>query len=155
MNKLLIKTIHENAKIPTYAHPTDAGLDLHTIEDTIIEPFSATAIRTGLEIALPQGTEGQIRPRSGNSLNGVNCYLPYEEIECKMYIQVTLGTVDENFRGEIKIITFNPYDIPVTVPKGTKLAQMVINKVERPVIELVNELDETDRGTNGFGSTGA
>ena len=79
----------------------------------------------------------------------------YEEIECKMYIQVVLGTVDENFRGEIKIITFNPYDTPVTVPKDTKLAQMVINKVERPTIEIVEELDETDRGNNGFGSTGA
>ena len=155
MNKLLIKPIHKDAIVPCYAHPTDAGADLFSIEDTTIEPMTATAIRTGLEIALPQGTEGQIRPRSGNSLNGVNCYLPYEEIECKMYIQVVLGTVDENFRGEIKIITFNPYDIPVTVPKGTKLAQMVINKVERPTIEIVEELDKTDRGNNGFGSTGA
>ena len=155
MNKLLIKPIHKDAIIPFYAHSNDAGLDLFIIEDTTIEPMRATAIRTGLQIALPKGTEGQIRPRSGNSLNGVNCYLPYEEIECKMYIQVVLGTVDENFRGEIKIITFNPYDTPVTVPKGTKLAQMVINKVERPTIEIVEELDETDRGNNGFGSTGA
>lgn len=155
MDKLLIKQIHKDAIIPCYAHPTDAGADLLTIEDTTIEPMRATAIRTGLQIALPKGTEGQIRPRSGNSLKGVNCYLPYDEIESSMYIQVVLGTIDEGYNGEIKIITFNPYNTPVIVPKGTKLAQIVINKVERPVIEIVEELAETDRGSNGFGSTGA
>ena len=152
--KLLIKTIHEDAIMPFYAHSTDAGVDLFTVEDTTIEPFTAKAIKTGLTIALPQGTEGQIRPRSGNSLKGVPCIVDEEDCVSNMYIQVIIGTVDEQYRGEIGIITFNPYNIPLTVPKGTKLAQMVINKVERPVIELVNELDETDRGTNGFGSTG-
>lgn len=154
MNKLLIKQIHKDAVIPFYAHTTDAGADIYTVEDTLIEPMSATAIKTGLEIALPQGTEGQIRPRSGNSLNGVSCYLPNAAIRSNMYIQVILGTIDENYRGEIKIIVFNPYNIPVVVSKGTKLAQIVVNKVERPHIEVVEELDATDRGSNGFGSTG-
>ena len=71
-----------------------------------------------------------------------------------MYIQVVLGTVDEGYNGEIGIITFNPYNIPLTVPAGTKLAQMVINKVERPTIEIVDELAETDRGSKGYGSSG-
>ena len=154
MNKLLIKTIHEDAVLPAYAHPTDAGLDLHTVEDTTIEPFSAKAVKTGLTIKLPQGTEGQIRPRSGNSLKGIPCIIDEEGNKANMYISVTLGTIDEAYVGEIGIITFNPYDIPVIVPAGTKLAQMVINKVERPVIEIVEKLPETDRGSNGFGSTG-
>ena len=152
--KLLIKTIHEDAIMPHYAKEGDCGLDLFTVEDTTIEPFAAKAIKTGLTIALPQGTEGQIRPRSGNSLKGVPCIVDEEDCVSNMYIQVIIGTVDEQYRGEIGIITFNPYNIPLTVPKGTKLAQMVINKVERPSIEIVDELDETDRGTNGFGSTG-
>lgn len=154
MNKLLIKTIHEDAIIPFYAHNTDAGVDLFTVEDTTIEPFTAKAIKTGLTIALPEGTEGQIRPRSGNSLKGVPCVVDKDGTITNMYIQIAIGTIDEQYRGEVGIITFNPYNIPVTVPKGTKLAQMVINKVERPVIELVDELDETERGANGFGSTG-
>lgn len=152
MNKLLIKTIHEDAKIPFYAHNTDAGLDLFTVEDTLIPSCEARAIKTGLTIALPEGTEGQIRPRSGNSLNGVPCIVDGELK--KKYIQVMIGTIDEAYRGEIGIITYNPTNENVTVPKGTKLAQMVINKVERPTIEIVEELDETDRGSNGFGSTG-
>ena len=154
MNKLLIKTIHEDAIIPFYAHNTDAGVDLFTVEDTTIEPFTAKAIKTGLTIALPEGTEGQIRPRSGNSLKGVPCVVDKDGTITNMYIQIAIGTVDEQYRGEVGIITFNPYNIPITVPKGTKLAQMVINKVERPMIKVVEELDETERGANGFGSTG-
>lgn len=154
MNKLLIKTIHEDAKIPFYAKAGDCGLDLFTTEDVDIMPFTAEAIPTGIQIGLPDDCEGMIRPRSGNSLKGVPCFIDSEEDKVNMYIDVKLGTVDTGFRGEIKIITFNPYNIPVTVPKGTKLAQMVINKVERPTIQIVEELDETDRGSNGFGSTG-
>ena len=152
MNKLLIKTIHNEAKIPFYAKEGDAGLDLFTVEDTLIPSCEARAIKTGLTIALPQGTEGQIRPRSGNSLNGVPCYVG-EELK-KVYVQVAIGTVDFGYRGEIGIITYNPTGNDVIVPAGTKLAQMVINKIERPVIEIVEELTETDRGSNGFGSTG-
>lgn len=145
MKKIVkFKKLNPDAIIPDYAHDGDAGMDLYSIQDDIIEPLSWKLIPTGLACELPQGTEGQVRSKSGIALkNGV-------------FVLNTPGTVDENYRGEIGVILYNlntksPYEIK----KGQKIAQYVINQVEYvETIEITEELSTTDRGEGGFGSSG-
>lgn len=165
-NNLRIKLLNENATMPQRNNPTDSGLDLFASEDVIIEPGETAIVKTGVAIALPSGHEAQIRPRSG--------------ITAKTKLRVQLGTIDEAYRGELGIIVDNisqfitndsydwawsvaGYPIEAKKPcldgsykirKGDKLAQLVIAKYETPQIVQVAELDETDRGANGFGSSG-
>lgn len=158
---LKIKLLNENATLPQYAHETDSGMDLFTSEEMIIPSHKAIAIGTGLAFNIPQGHEIQVRPKSGISLNGCKkCKLfvvsEYGNswIEKPCYISVRLGTVDQGFTGEVKIIVYNEEDYDVLVPQGTKLAQAVLTPIARANIEVVKELNNTDRGGNGFGSTG-
>ena len=127
---------------PTKAHPDDAGYDLYSRIDAVLEPLSGMAIPVGFAMELPSGYEAQIRPRSG--------------LAAKHHITVTNspGTVDANYRGEIKAILYNLGKEPFSIQRGDRIAQMVICKL--PEIELVEatELSETDRNTNGFGSSG-
>ena len=127
---------------PKKAHPDDAGYDLYSRIDAVLEPLSGMAIPVGFAIELPTGYEAQIRPRSG--------------LAAKHHITVTNspGTVDANYRGEIKAILYNLGKEPFSIQRGDRIAQMVICKL--PEIELVEatELSETDRNTNGFGSSG-
>ena len=127
---------------PKKAHPDDAGYDLYSRIDAVLEPLSGMAIPVGFAMELPTGYEAQIRPRSG--------------LAAKHHITVTNspGTVDANYRGEIKAILYNLGKEPFIIQRGDRIAQMVI--CELPEIELVEatELSETDRNTNGFGSTG-
>ncbi len=140
--KLKVKRIVSDAKLPKYAHDGDAGLDLYAAEDTIIMPKERKAISTGIKIALEKGYEAQIRPKSGLALHyGIT-------------ILNTPGTIDAGYRGEIKVILFNASDKPFKIEKGKKIAQMVIKKVEYAEVEEVDDLDNTSRGPNGFGSTG-
>lgn len=140
--KLLIQKINKNAIIPFYAHEGDAGLDLFSVDDIIINPMERKLVHTGIQIQLPSNTEAQIRPRSGLALkNGIT-------------VLNTPGTIDEGYRGEIGIILINLGNEPFEVKKSMKIAQMVIKPVIKPEIEEVNELSETDRGEGGFGSTG-
>ena len=140
--KLKVKRIVPDAKLPKYAHDGDAGLDLYAAEDTIIMPKERKAISTGIKIALEKGYEAQIRPKSGLALHyGIT-------------ILNTPGTIDAGYRGEIKVILFNASDKPFKIEKGKKIAQMVIKKVEYAEVEEVDDLDNTSRGPNGFGSTG-
>ncbi|MBZ9693230.1 MULTISPECIES: dUTP diphosphatase [unclassified Clostridium] len=139
-----VKLINKNAKLPQRGRDGDAGLDLYTCKTVIIKPNETIAIPTGVCIELPYGMEGQIRPRSGISLNGFE----------HNYVRVMLGTIDCNYRGEINIITYNQEDKNVTIPKGTKLAQMIINNVNMENLISVDELSETERGLSGFGSSG-
>lgn len=149
-----VKQLKKDAIIPCYAKEGDAGFDLFTAEDTIIPAKTTVAIKTGLAMEIANGYEMQIRPRSGNSLNGVECYVPHLGIMAKEYVRVILGTVDSGYRGEIGIITDNPNPYVVMVPKGTKLAQGVVNQVETAIFKVVDELSSSSRGENGFGSTG-
>jgi dUTP pyrophosphatase len=157
-----IKRLHPDAVIPQYAHEFDAGFDLVAIEDTIIEPGETKLIRTGLAISLPPGYELQVRPRSGISL--------------RTKLRVVLGTVDAGYRGEIGVIVDNiapkylrerPYicsienaditenfNVTYIIRKGDRIAQGVIKPVEQAHFVEVDELDETERGTGGFGSSG-
>ena len=127
---------------PKKAHPDDAGYDLYSRIDAVLEPLSGMAIPVGFAIELPTGYEAQIRPRSG--------------LAAKHHITVTNspGTVDANYRGEIKAILYNLGKEPFIIQRGDRIAQMVI--CELPEIELVEatELSQTDRNTNGFGSSG-
>jgi dUTP pyrophosphatase len=140
--KLFIKKVCNDAILPQYAHPEDAGMDLYSIEPQIILPGETALVRTGIAIALPPNTEAQVRPRSGlaakNSVTVLN----------------TPGTVDEGYRGEIKVIMINHGKQPFVIEPKMRIAQMVICPVLHPDVILVDELDATARGAGGFGSTG-
>lgn len=143
MKTIKFKKLNPNAIIPDYAHDGDAGMDLYSIQDDVIEPFCWKLIPTGLACILPKGTEGQVRSKSGIALkNGV-------------FVLNTPGTVDENYRGEIGVILYNlNKNQPFVIKKGQKIAQYVINRVEYVKTEEVTELDSTSRGEGGFGSSG-
>lgn len=144
---LKIKKLHPDAIIPSFQYDTDAGMDLCSIEDGCIERnkiFKIKLVHTGLSIALPQGYEAQIRPRSGLALkHGVT-------------VLNSPGTIDEQYRGEIGVILINHGIRAFHFKKGDRIAQMVIKKTETRNIEVVEveDLDDTDRGSGGFGSTG-
>ena len=136
-----VQKIHEDAVIPEYAHVTDAGADIYAIEDMAVKPHTTVLVRTGLKVAIPTGYEIQIRPRSGMSL------------KTTMRIANTPGTIDAGYRGEVCVIMENTGNLTYNISKGDKVAQMVIAPV--PMINWIetNELDNTDRGEGGFGST--
>ena len=134
--------IHPEAVVPSYAHPGDAGMDVSACESAVLRPGERKRIRTGLVMALPPGTEAQMRPRSGLALrHGVT-------------LLNAPGTVDEGYRGEIGVILINHGDTPFEITAGMRIAQMVIAPVARAEVREVAELGGTVRGTAGFGSTG-
>ncbi len=137
------KKLNPDAIIPDYAHAGDAGMDLYSVQDDVIEPLTWKLIPTGLACILPEGTEGQVRSKSGIALkNGV-------------FVLNTPGTVDENYRGEIGVVLYNlNTKEPFVIKKGQKIAQYVINAIEYVDTVEVEELDSTCRGEGGFGSTG-
>ena len=140
-----IKIVNKgNQPLPEYATPQSAGVDLRANIDEPVElkPLSRALIPTGLHIALPEGYEAQIRPRSGLAIKkGITCLN-------------TPGTIDADYRGDIGVILINLSAETFIVNPGERIAQMVINKFEQAEFELVEELDETERGEGGFGHTG-
>lgn len=142
MEVLKIKKLNEDAIIPFYAHPGDAGLDLFSVEEVTIEPGKRQLVATGISIELPKNTEAQVRPRSGLALKyGVT-------------VLNSPGTIDEGYRGEIKVILINHGEEAFKINKGDKIAQMVIMPVLTVGIEEVEILNDSERGEGGFGSTG-
>lgn len=139
---LKIKKINENTKIPEYAHEGDAGLDLFSTEEIVIEPGETVLVHTGIAIELPNNTEAQIRPRSGLALKN------------SITVLNTPGTIDSGYRGEIGVILINHGKQSFTVKKDMKIAQMVIKPVFRVSVLEVDELSDTERSSGGFGSTG-
>ncbi len=140
--KLKILKLNNSAIIPKYEHPNDAGLDLISIEELEIPSKESRLIHTGISIELPQGTEAQIRPRSGLALKH------------QITVLNTPGTVDEGYRGEIGVILINHGKDSFKVTKGMKIAQMIVTPVIHVEVEEVDNLSDTSRGTGGFGSTG-
>lgn len=131
-----------SATLPSYAHPGDAGMDLCSVEELVIPRGERRLVRTGLAMRLPPGYEAQVRPRSGLALKkGVT-------------VLNSPGTIDEGYRGEIGVILVNLGDEPFGVCKGDRIAQMVVAPCARAEIALVPELDSSERGAGGFGSTG-
>ncbi len=140
--KIKIKKIKESAILPHYAHKGDAGVDIYSIENYVLRPGQRILVSTGLSMAIPKGYEGQIRPKSGLALkHGITtCNSP--------------GTIDSGYRGEIRVIVINHGSEEFKIEKETKIAQMIFNKVEEAEFEEVEELENTRRGNEGFGSTG-
>ena len=136
------RRIDPSAELPTYAHPGDAGMDIRSIEDLVIDPGARKLVRTGLVMMLPSGYEAQVRPRSGLALkNGVT-------------VLNTPGTIDEGYRGEVGVVLANFGSEPFRIEKGSKIAQIVVAPCTRAEIEETVEIDSTERGEGGFGSTG-
>jgi dUTP pyrophosphatase len=140
---VLIKRLDPDVPMPSYAHPGDAGADLTIAEDIELGPGERALVRTGLAIALPDGYAAFVHPRSGLAAR----------------YGVTLvnapGTVDAGYRGEIKVTLLNTdRDQPVSFSRGDRIAQLVIQRVERAVFREVAGLPESIRGEGGFGSTG-
>ena len=144
MVKVLLKRLNPKAQIPKYKTDGSSGLDLMAlIENPIkIKPQESSLISTGISIAIPQDTEVQIRPRSG--------------LAAKSNISIlnTPGTIDSDYRGEIKVILFNHGKKEFTVNNNDRIAQMILMPVLKAEFEEVEELPKTVRGSGGFGSTG-
>jgi dUTP pyrophosphatase len=145
MSKLEIKIRNESLNpLPAYATEGSAGMDLRAslIEEISLKPMERKLVPTGLFIELPEGYEAQIRPRSGlASKQGITCLN-------------SPGTIDSDYRGEIKILLVNLSDSLQVIQHGDRIAQMVVQKVERAILEEVKELNTTVRNHGGFGSTG-
>lgn len=156
---------HPDAKMPEYAHPDDSGMDVYAVNDYVIHPGETKLIPTGIKVAVPNGYEIQIRPKSGRAL------------KTKMRIANSIGTVDAGFRGELQVIIENieppikdiTYDFDdsgrpiitsilrgsdMTIGKGEKFAQLVLMEVPKAVLFQVENLDDTERADGGFGSSG-
>ena len=144
MIKILIKRLSKEVSLPKYETSGSSGMDLAANINTNIELDSgkSTIIPTGLSLAIPEGYEVQIRPRSGlaakNNISVLN----------------TPGTIDADYRGEIQVILINLSDKTFIIEKGLRIAQMVVCPIIQAELEEVNELDNTTRGKSGFGSTG-
>ena len=144
MTKILIKRLSKNIPLPKYETEGSSGMDLAAnIEQAIeIKPGKSVIIPTGLALSIPKNYEIQIRPRSG--------------LASKNQISVlnTPGTIDADYRGELKVILINLSDKIFKIEKGLRIAQMVLCPVIKAVLKEVDELEETKRGSGGFGSTG-
>lgn len=139
---LRFRKVHPDAVLPAYAHPSDAGMDVRSVVELTIRPGGRALVPTGLVVLLPPLYEAQVRPRSGLALkSGVT-------------VLNAPGTIDSGYRGEIGVILANFGESDFHVAKGDKIAQLVIAPVTQPEIVATTELDETDRGEGGFGSTG-
>ena len=139
--QIVNKSVYE---APSYATVNSAGMDLKAnIEEPItLAPLQRAMVPTGLYIALPEGTEAQVRPRSGLAAkHGVT-------------VLNTPGTIDADYRGEIKVILVNLSNEPFTINPGERIAQMVVARYEKVEWDEVENLDQTERGAGGFGSTG-
>jgi len=144
-HNLNVKKLHEDAVIPSYNYQGDSGFDLYSVEEVIIPALGRALVPTGISVSFNEGMELQIRPKSGLAINQ------------GLTVLNSPGTVDFGYSGEIKVIIFNTNQTTVTIKKGMKIAQGVLCPVlcgKFVNIQEVNELGETDRGNNGFGSTG-
>lgn len=139
---LKFKKIKEDAIIPNFAHPEDAGMDIYSNEEKTIPAKSWDLVKTGFSMELPNGYEAQVRSKSGLTLKS------------GLIVLNSPGTIDENYRGEVGVILMNVSDNDYKVERYQKIAQMVINKVEHFKVVEVTEMSETNRGEGGFGSTG-
>ena len=146
MEKVIVKIVRENDKIelPKYETSGAAGMDVRAniTEPIVLGSLERTLVPTGLKIAIPEGYEVQVRPRSGLALkHGIT-------------LLNTPGTIDSDYRGELKMIIANMSKDAYTINPGERIGQLVLNKVEQIEWEVVKTLDETERGAGGFGHTG-
>lgn len=140
---LPIKRIDPEVELPSYAYAGDAGLDLRASEDVTLAPLERRLVSTGLAVAIPEGYAGFVQPRSGLALRE------------GLSMANTPGLVDSHYRGELKVCAVNlDPERSVRIKRGDRIAQLVIQRVPAVTLVEVDELDETDRGAGGFGSSG-
>lgn len=137
--KLKVK-LDPGARMPTRAHPNDGGLDLYSMEDKLIQPYKSASFNTGVHVAIPEGYVGLVKSKSGLMFK---------------HDIVTDGTIDSDFTGAIQVKLFNNCGARFVVERGQKIAQLVLFPIITPEPELADELPSTERGDNGFGSSGA
>lgn len=143
MSEVTITRLDPEVPLPQYAHPGDAGADLVSTIDAVIEPGARVLVPTGIAVALPDGLAAFVHPRSGLALrHGLS-------------IVNTPGTIDAGYRGEVKVLLINhDRTEPVTITRGDRIAQLVIQRVEIVDFVETDALPESPRGTGGYGSTG-
>ncbi|WP_017557564.1 dUTP diphosphatase [Nocardiopsis baichengensis] len=141
--RVAVRRLDPDLPLPSYAHPADAGADLVSAEDVRLEPGERATVPTGIALALPEGYAAFVHPRSGLAAR------------CGVTLVNAPGTVDAGYRGEVKVVLINTdAREPVKLNRGDRIAQLVIQRVERAVFTEADELPESPRGRGGFGSTG-
>ena len=142
MIDLKVKKIHKQARIPEYQSSGASGFDLHSIEDIVLKAGSFGVVKTGLAFEIPNGYEIQVRARSGLAYkNGIG-------------VLNSPGTIDSDYRGEVMVILFNFSKEDFCIKSGDRIAQAILSKVSMANLIISDDLEETKRGSNGFGSTG-
>ncbi|CAA0813331.1 Deoxyuridine 5-triphosphate nucleotidohydrolase [Striga hermonthica] len=137
---LRVKKLSDKAVLPSRASPLSAGYDLSSATETKVPARGKALIPTDLSIAVPQGTYARVAPRSG--------------LAWKHSIDVGAGVIDADYRGPVGVVLFNHSDVDFEVKPGDRIAQLIIQKIETPEVSEVDDLDSTERGSAGFGSTG-
>ena len=137
---LEVKLLSDKGTLPTKANRFDAGFDLYSSQNITILPHSMSLVSTDIAMAIPAGHVGLIWPRSG--------------LAVKQGVDVFAGVIDSGYRGEVKVCLYNSGDKALEIKEGDRIAQLLIQKVDNFFIRKVQELDETDRGSGGFGSSG-
>ncbi|SDY32178.1 dUTP pyrophosphatase [Amycolatopsis xylanica] len=141
--QVLLSRVDPDVPLPAYARPGDAGADLVTTSDVVLDPGERVVVGTGIAIALPEGYAGFVHPRSGLAARA------------GLSVVNTPGTIDSGYRGEIRVCLINhdPRE-PLKLTRGDRIAQLVVQRVEHAVFVEVAELGESERGAGGYGSTG-
>lgn len=140
MEHLSFKKLDPTAVLPTRGSSFAAGLDLYSIEAVTLKPRERRLVPTGLAVAIPEGCYGRLAPRSG--------------LATKNGVDVLAGVIDADYRGEIGCLLYNAGEEMVSLPAGTKICQLIIEKIITPDAVWVDSLSDTGRGSGGFGSTG-
>ena len=143
MSNLYVKKLYPDSIVPTRAHDgqyPDVGLDLYSYEERVIEPKCRALVPTGIAVGIPEGCYGRVASKSG--------------LACNKSIDVGAGVIDRGYTDDIRVCLINSGNLPFFVSKGMKIAQLICEKVEYPVVVCVSELPKTARGSDGFGSSG-
>lgn len=135
-----IQKLEKQARLPEYAHPGDAGMDVFAFENLALEPGERGMVRTGVAMKVPEGYVGLVWDKSGRAV--------------KEGLTTMAGVIDSGYRGEVQIVILNTSTEAITIEAGQKVAQILIQPVICGMIQEVSQLDDTSRGDNGFGSTG-
>ncbi|KAE8145827.1 dUTPase-like protein [Aspergillus avenaceus] len=137
---LFIKKLSEGGRAPTRGSAFAAGYDMYAAKETVIPSKGKALVDTGIAIAVPEATYGRIAPRSG--------------LAAKHFIDTGAGVIDADYRGEVKVLLFNHSDVDFPIKEGDRVAQLIIERIYTPEVQVVEELEESVRGAGGFGSTG-
>jgi len=140
LEKLRVQLDHPDAKVPKRGSEHAAGYDLSSCEDTVVPARGKACVKTGIRITVPSGTYGRVAPRSG--------------LAVKNFIDVGAGVIDEDYTGLVGVVLFNHSETDFQVNKGDRIAQLILERIVTPDVEVVESLQESTRGDGGFGSTG-